>query len=230
MPINVICPSCHTRFKVSEKFAGKTGACKKCKKPITVPELDEQVQIHERQHEGVKDSKGQLVLKPIERKETSVSSLIWVIAGCGSLVVLLMALVGRGLADGSRVQTGFLAAGALALAPLMSLLGYSFLRDDELDPYRGMALWIRIGICSLVYAALWGAYGLIPVGARSFTVSVEGDGEMWMAMVVLAPFLFGGSITSLATLDLDFGNAFFHYSLYVIVCVLLRMVMGLPAL
>ena len=124
MPINVICPSCHTRFKVSEKFAGKTGACKKCKKPITVPELDAQVQIHEREHEGVKDSKGKLILKPIERVETNVPSFVWIIAGAVSLVVLVAALIGRGMiADNPDSGLMFLAPGALVLAPPADVAG-----------------------------------------------------------------------------------------------------------
>ena len=34
MAIDVTCPSCHTRFQVSDKFAGKSGPCPKCKNTI----------------------------------------------------------------------------------------------------------------------------------------------------------------------------------------------------
>ena len=37
MAINVVCPGCRSRFAVSEKFAGKTGPCPKCKQPIVIP-------------------------------------------------------------------------------------------------------------------------------------------------------------------------------------------------
>ena len=46
MPIAVVCSSCKARFQVSEKFAGKQGPCPKCKSIITIPKVEEQVQIH----------------------------------------------------------------------------------------------------------------------------------------------------------------------------------------
>ena len=39
-----------------------------------------------------------------------------------------------------------LGIGAVLLAPPLVLAGYSFLRDDELEPYSGRALWIRAGV------------------------------------------------------------------------------------
>ena len=38
MPIPVICPGCKASFRVSDKFAGKTGPCPKCKTTIKIPE------------------------------------------------------------------------------------------------------------------------------------------------------------------------------------------------
>ena len=37
MAIQVLCSGCGSRFAVSDRFAGKTGPCPKCKKPITIP-------------------------------------------------------------------------------------------------------------------------------------------------------------------------------------------------
>ena len=37
MSIPVVCPGCRTRFKVSDRFAGQSGACPKCKAKIEVP-------------------------------------------------------------------------------------------------------------------------------------------------------------------------------------------------
>ncbi len=44
------------------------------------------------------------------------------------------------------------------------------------------------------------------------------------------PPLVVGLLTVLACYDFDFGTGFFHYSLYVLVCVLLCLTMGLPPL
>ena len=70
MPIHVICPGCHARFKVGDQHAGKTGACPKCKGPIQIPAAGDEVVIHAPELEaGAKDAKGRSVLKPIRRKE-----------------------------------------------------------------------------------------------------------------------------------------------------------------
>ena len=42
MPIDVTCPGCLVRFKVSAQHAGKKGLCPKCKHEILVPSLDEE--------------------------------------------------------------------------------------------------------------------------------------------------------------------------------------------
>ena len=72
MPINVTCPKCLTKFTVGDQHAGKTGACPKCKGPITVPSKEDEIVIHapEFGEAGAKDAKGRSVLKPIARKET----------------------------------------------------------------------------------------------------------------------------------------------------------------
>ena len=73
MPIQVTCPGCHARFKVSDKFAGQTGPCPKCKKPITIPKKEDEVVIHAPEAYGPKGVDGTATLKPIERKESSAS-------------------------------------------------------------------------------------------------------------------------------------------------------------
>ena len=75
MAIDVTCPACHTRFQVSEKFAGKSGPCPKCKKTIKVPEKKDEVVIHAPEVSGPKDSTGVAVLKPIGRTETRLSMM-----------------------------------------------------------------------------------------------------------------------------------------------------------
>ena len=46
MPIHVVCPSCHARFKVGDQHGGKTGACPKCKGQIQIPKAEDEIIIH----------------------------------------------------------------------------------------------------------------------------------------------------------------------------------------
>ena len=98
------------------------------------------------------------------RKETQVSPLAWVGIAGGTLVVLVAALMLRGL---GQISPWILGTGAFVLAPPLVRGGYSFLRDDELEPYRGTTLMIRVLVCSLVYAILWGVYAWLPSIALS---------------------------------------------------------------
>src|SRR5206468_717565 len=95
MAIDVTCPSCHTRFQVSDKFAGKSGPCPKCKATIKIPDKTQEVVIHAPEVSGPTDSKGQAVLKPIARKEVRLQ-MPQIVAIIGSvLVVLIVAVVLR---------------------------------------------------------------------------------------------------------------------------------------
>lgn len=220
MPINVTCPNCHTRFKVSEKFAGKKGPCPKCKEIIQVPSAEEQVVIHAPEHSevGARDSKGQLVLKPIARQQSRFNPVMAALITLGAVVVMAIAFFVRDVEE----KQPLLLLGALVLAPPIALGGYSFLRDDELEPHRGQSLLVRTLICSVLYAALWGAYTL-------FYQRVFGDSpvEVWSAVVLAGIFLPLGGGIALACYDLEFFNGVLHYAFYLLVTILLRLTMGL---
>jgi hypothetical protein len=226
MAILVVCQSCKTRFQVSEKYAGKQGPCPKCKAVITIPKLDEQVKIHEpEEYAGggsvaAKDATGRAVLKPISRDKTSLQPMVVTASAAGALVTLIVAYLLRGHAN-----PWILGAGAAVLAPPLVLVGYLAMRDAESEPYRGTALWLRVAIVSAVYAALWGIAAIF-----SMFVFTEGQAEVWQLIPPTAIMVVAGTIAALATLDLEAVNAFFHYTFYLVVTVLLRVVMGLPAL
>ena len=224
MAIHLVCPGCRTRFKVSEKYAGKKGPCPKCKKEIQVPHKEDHVVIKAPDFSGESDAEGKPVLKPIPRVETKVTPLA--IVG-----IVLAILVVFGSAFGIRMNyaadeipliTKVLAA--MALAPLLAWLGYSFLRDSELEPYRGTSLTLRIAICAMIYAMLWGGY-------TWSTQFFFGDSPMeaWNVIMLAIPFLFVGGLAAFASLDLDPTSAFFHYSFYLTVTVLLRLTTGMTA-
>jgi hypothetical protein len=121
-----------------------------------------------------------------------------------------------------QASTGLLVLGALVLAPPVVWAGYGFLRDDEIEPFRGLELWIRLGICSLVYALLW---GLVPLIAA---YGLRLDELELVHMAFLVPVLIGlGAFTAYASLDFEFGMGALHYGFYLAVTVVLRLILGL---
>lgn len=222
MAIDVVCPSCKTRFQVSEKFAGKQGPCPKCKAVILVPTKQEAVVIHEPEPTGPKTSTGESVLRPILRQEATLSQPV-ILGIVGAIfAVLLFAVVLR--IQYHKTPQDFplvlMILGAIVLAPPLALAGYTFLRDAELAPHRGKDLWLRLGVCSAAYPALWGIYW--------FVFAYLGISPELMHLTVVGPIVLAvGAFVAYASLDLDYVAAALHYSLYLIVIVLLRVIIGL---
>lgn len=224
MPIDVTCTGCKTRFKVSDQFAGKKGPCPKCKAIISVPAASEQVVIHAPDQFGPKDSSGRSVLKPIFREETAVSLPV-VIATVVTVVLVLAAAfwIRSAYKDPSTTPILMMALGAVALAPPVIWSGYAFLRDAELAPHRGMSLLVRVLICSAIYAALWG--GHMAIKSSLF----EGKPlQSYDLLYVVPPLVVAGGFTSFVSLELSFGIGVLHYSFYLLVTVLLRLLVRQP--
>jgi hypothetical protein len=221
MPLDVTCPGCRARFQVSEKFAGKKGPCPKCKAIISVPTLQEQVVIHAPEAEGPKDRSGKPVFTPLLRQETRLTREQAFAIGGAVVVVLLGAIVLRFAAR--PVSPWITGLGAIVLAPALAFAGYAFLRDDELEPYRGRDVWLRVGLCTLVYPLLWGAYWLV-FGYLGI------EPQLLYLLFVIPAVIAIGAVTAIAAFDFDFGPAAMHYSLYLIATLLLRLLMGMNAL
>lgn len=219
MAILVVCTGCRARFQVSESFAGKSGPCPKCKAVIKIPTLKEsEVKFHNVSDfaRGGRNAEGKLVLKPISRAETRFSPLAIAGIATASLVVLLVDRFARNAIQASMVLR---AVGLFAVTPPLVIAAYSFLRDDEREAYAGKPLYLRAAICAAVYVGLWGVYGY--VAPRVLT------GDIWNWFFLAPPFLVTGALVALATLDLDFGSGFFHYSFFVLVSMLLRWMAGM---
>ena len=227
MAINVTCPSCLKRFNVADEHAGKTGPCPACKKPITIPKLEEQVVIHAPKPEGPTDSKGRSVLKTVKRKDAAFDPLIATGVGGIVLLTLLAAFMLRG--NPAANEWPALAGGSLLLGPLVAWAGYGFLRDSDLEPFRGGTLWLRAAIAGAVFALSWFVYYYVAghLGDSDWQVTGLDPWQMVLAGGIAVGVATFGSFVSL---DLEPFMAFFHCSLYFIVTVLLRVVMALPAL
>jgi hypothetical protein len=185
------------------------------------PAEDVKIHVPEAFASGGKDAKGRAVLKPIARVETKFNGVVAAAIGGAVVVTFALAFLLRITFD--RVPLPILAVGLIIVSPPLAVAGYTFLRDDELEPYRGRALLLRAGLCGLAYAALWGAF--YPLPAYGILT-----GEPWQWVFVAPIFVSVGAGVAFATLDLDFGNAAMHYCFYLVVTLMLGFALGLPPL
>ncbi len=222
MPIRVTCSGCHTRFNVSDKFAGREGPCPKCKKQIRIPNKTEEVVVHT-PDAGPKDAKGKSILKPIVRKETNLSGIQIAIIACTIVGFLILSLLMRTFFTSPEEMPGWLFwFGAIALAVPLCFAGYTFLRDQELGIFAGQELWMRILSCAAVYALLW---TLVPLMNYAFV-----DMGQTGAFVALGVMLVAGAGAATLALDLDYLNGLMHVGLYLSCCLLCRFLTGVATI
>ena len=107
MSIIVVCPGCLKSFKVSDKFAGKSGPCPNCKRTLQVPAKEQEVKVHapEAFAGGGKSTSGKLVTKPIARVNAKLHPVTTTLVAAAALLVLLATWFGRhlGLFDGGKL-------------------------------------------------------------------------------------------------------------------------------
>lgn len=224
MPIQVTCRHCLKRFQVSDKFAGKTGPCPSCKKPIEIPAADQEVVIHAPSDGAPVDSTGTSVLKPIVRKETDITKR-GLILSIGSIVaVFAFAIVFRFTGQSGAAPLWAQLVGLALLAPPLVWAGYSFLYDQEREPYVGPELRNRVLICSAIFAVLWCVYAFVP----TYVFELDHTDEMsWTVFgITLCVMIALGALASASTFELEFFNGIIHAGLYFIVIVLLAVTSG----
>jgi len=229
MAIDVVCPGCLARFKVSDNHAGKKGLCPKCKHEIQVPSLKDQVVVHAPDDiSGPKDAKGRPVLKPIEWEEMKVPAIAWVIAGAVTVGVFAVAWMSRATTPeaAEKISYLFLGGATLLLGPLMAWAMWWIFRNEDLETFDDMTLIVRSLACGFGYAILWGIYAYMISDA---VFSQGGSRELWLVTFLSPPMVVAGTFISAMTLKLDFNTAALHYLVFLTVCVLLRLTMGLPA-
>ena len=214
MSIIVVCTECRKSFKVSDKFAGKSGPCPNCKKVLRVPTKEEEVTIHAPAAfaEGGRTKTGKLITQPIARTNLKLSPVaIAAIAG-GTILCLIAAGVGGTMGLFQNLLA--MAAALLVVSVPLVIAAYGILRDDELEPYRGRALYLRTVICSVGYVILWGIFSTLPgQGLLS--------GELWNWLAVVPPLVALGGLVATATLDLEYGSGALHYGFYLVATVIL---------
>jgi hypothetical protein len=223
MSIQVTCPGCLKRFQVNDKFAGKSGPCPSCKHILKIPAKSEEVVVHapEEFASGGRGVTGKLALKPIAREETKITPLMIACIAGAVVLIFIATFLGNsaGLFKEGIKGTIFCTIGLLLISPPSAFAAYSFLRNDELEPYRGTSLYVRSLICGLAYVILWGVFGYA-------APKVLGS-EIWTWLILATPFLIAGTAAAWATLDLEPGNAFSHYAFYLLATILLRWVAGM---
>jgi hypothetical protein len=222
MPIQVTCPGCLKRFTVNDKFAGKSGPCPNCRKVIKIPEKADEVVIHAPEVVGPKDSKGKSVLKPLRRKEVVLSVPVLLSAILSSLVLVGIALAIR--FSGQEPATAILVIGAILLAPPLVFVGYWFLRDDELEGFKGRQLIARCGICAALFAGAWLLYALVPKYVGNYQTLSEVDSIYLFALLPI--MIVVGTAASVIAMELEIAQGLMHYMLYLTITIVLALLMG----
>lgn len=226
MAIDVTCPGCQKRFNVSDKFAGQKGPCPHCKTVMEIPKLEDQVVIHAPEFEGPKDAKGRSVLKTAKRKDAKFNPILAASVGGVALLVLLGALLLRGQEEKSLWLLGL---GAVVIGPLVAWAAYPMMRDPDLEPYQGGALWLRAAICGLAFAAGWGVYCWVGyfLGGGDWPIQELGIVQTLVASLFAVAV---GGIAVFASYDFEPLNAASVCIAYFAITILLRLLMGLEAL
>jgi hypothetical protein len=149
-----------------------------------------------------------------------------IVAIVGSVVVVLIAAVILRLQP-KDVQKIAAMIGAVLLGPPLAFAGYTFLRDDELEPYRGKEVLLRSLACGLAFAAIWGAYWLVFAYWYNFKPLPSGEPN-WQIMAAVVPAMAAiGAFAAQASFELELMTGALHYALYLISTVLLRFIMGM---
>ena len=144
-------------------------------------------------------------------------------SSAGIFTVLIIALVLRSNAAG--IPPGSSASARSCSLLRLALGGYTFLRDDELEPYRGLSLLHPGHVCGAVYAALWGAYAWLP--GLAFNLQRL---ELFHLLLIVPPLAAVGPLPPSIRWISNSRTAMIHFALYVLVTAALGLIIGVPFL
>jgi hypothetical protein len=224
MSIRVTCTGCHTRFNVSEKFAGREGPCPKCRRVIRIPAAADEVKVHAPENFGPKGATGEAILKPIFRQDTILSPVqIVLIAAVLVGFVAIAFLLRWGISDKEGFSSLLLAGLSIVVALPCVFAGYTVLRDQELGSLSGQDLGIRVAACAVIYGLAWSAFSV------SNLALMDDFGTTTRIFAIAAMFVIGAVAANLF-LGLDLIMATLHFGLFLGCCILLRVIIGFSAL
>ncbi len=179
----------------------------------------EEVKVHEPEafSRGGRTVSGKLALKPIARTELRFSPrVIAVAAGAAVAVFGVSWVLGRMGVFQAPYRLITQGVGLLLVSPPLVVFGYIFLRHEEdLAPLQGWHLWLRAAGCGAGYALLWWVF-------ETFGKGFLDPEQVWTWAVVAPAFLALGAVVAIGSLELEPGDAFLHYSMYLVVTILLR--------
>ena len=112
--------------------------------------------------------------------------------------------------------------GAFGLAIPVVFAGYTFLRDQELGPFLGKDLWMRVIGCASVYALLW---LLVPLMNYAFV-----DMGKTGAFVAIGIMLAAGAGVGMLAFDFDYLIGLLHCGMYLACSLLCRFTAGLDTI
>jgi hypothetical protein len=159
------------------------------------------------------------LLKPITRQEARLKPVLAITIGGAILAAIAGAWIVRCFAvEPGALRYQLCGVELLLVSPLLAVAAYTFLRDDELEPYRGMQLYVRAAVCALVYMILWGVFAYIYISV------LEGKVDLPYWLLLAPPFLCLGAAAGKFSFDLETTNGFFHYAFYVAVTVILGVI------
>lgn len=224
MAIIVTCPGCHKSFSVRDEHGGRKGPCPKCKTVITIPMPDKTVTVHggDAFAEGGKNAAGQLVLKPIKRRENIFKPKTAAIIAFSALVLFLLTWLLGGLFRSSGI-VAFI--GLILVTPPLVYAPWFFLRDSEaIEDLNRQELVVRTGICSAVYLAFWFAFAFFAPQL------VEAFGSMFSYLtwpIAGIPLLVVGGLLASFVFDLEYFDGIIHAMFYAMLTGLLFWTAGL---
>lgn len=211
MAIIVTCPGCRKSFSVDDKFGGRTGPCPKCKTSIQIPLPGKGVKVHggEAFSDGGRSASGELVLKPIKRREVKFHPLTAALIVIGTLVTYFAAyMLGSALHD----STILCVIGLVLVTVPLVYAPYTFLRNaEEIESFSVREQIIRTAACAGSYVLLWGGYLFM---ARFAIPAMGYSGINWILLAI--PFCIMAVLLAASLYNLEWGDGVVHLVFYLV--------------